>query len=361
MPPHLKAQALEFRRDDPLRTTRVVADSLPEPGPGSLLLRIERFTLTSNNVTYARHGDALGYWTPFPAGEPGWGRVPAWGAARVVAGDVALAAPGELLIGFLPMATHVFVRAEPRPSGVRATAPERSAMVPLYRDLMRADDGIGDTELAVRLGTTATQLAGEVRESKPAQVVFSSATSRTALTTAVLLRDAGIRVVGLTARTDLAARAEAFDEVRSYADIDGVSGVPGTVYVDVAGRADVTAEVHRILGAALVRSIRVGATHPSDRDPAAASPALPGPSVERFNVGTHRIAVADRIGEPAMEALERESVPKLAAWAAKHLAVERFAGLEQARQVWQRLCAGEVAPMTVVMIDPAEPAGSRTR
>jgi hypothetical protein len=354
MLPNLKTQALEFRRDDPLRTTRVVADPLPEPGPGSLLLRVERFTLSSNNVTYARNGDALGYWTPFPAGEPGWGRVPAWGAARVVAGDAALAAPGELLIGFLPMATHVFVRAEPRPNGVRATAPERSAMVPLYRDLMRADDGIGDPELAVRLGTTATQLAGAVGESKPAQVVFSSATSRTALTTAVVLRDAGVRVVGLTARTDLAARAEAFDEVRSYVDIGGVSGVPGTVYVDVAGRADVTAEVHRILGAALVRSIRVGATHPSDRDPAAAPPALPGPPVERFNVGTRRIAVADRIGEPAMEALERESVPKLAAWAAKHLAVARFAGLEQARQVWQRLCAGEVAPMTVVMIDPAE-------
>lgn len=352
-------QAVEFLRDDPLHTMRIVPDPVPEPAQGSVLLKIERFVLSSNNITYARYGDQLGYWAPFPAREHGWGRVPAWGTARVIGGDSDLAAPGELFYGYLPMATHVLVEAEPLPSGLRATSPERAEMYPLYRDMIRMNDPVDDVVLATTGGVakTAAHLSDEIRASTPAQVVFSSATSRTALTTAVVLREAGLRVVGLTAadRAKAAARAEAFDEVLSYDELGDLEGVPGTVYVDVAGRAEITAAVARTLGSALARSLQVGATHPSSEPSAPSSEpsaqlSPPGPPVEQFNVGLRRIDVAARIGEEKMAAFEQAVEKSIAVWAAEHFAVEKVTGLEQVPHVWHRVLRGEVDPLTIAVI-----------
>ena len=52
---------VEVRRDD-FRATRVV-----EGAEG--IVRIDRFALTANNVTYAVMGDALSYWQFFAASE----------------------------------------------------------------------------------------------------------------------------------------------------------------------------------------------------------------------------------------------------------------------------------------------------
>ena len=46
--------------------------------PGEVRLTIDRFALTSNNISYALSGDFLDYWGFFPAAE-GWGRLPAMG------------------------------------------------------------------------------------------------------------------------------------------------------------------------------------------------------------------------------------------------------------------------------------------
>ena len=342
---------LEFLRDDPLRTTRVVPDTVPAPGPGELLFEVERYTLTSNNVTYARRGDARGYWTPFPAGEPGWGRVPAWGIVRVVDGDRALAAPGERFLGYVPMATHVLVRAKAVPHGLRATAPERAGMDPLYRDLLGVPDDLDDTGLAVLPGLpAAAHLADELQGA--AQVVVSSASSRTATTTAVLLRGTEVRVVGLTSasRTGDAARAEVYDELLDYDHAGEVPSAPGTVYVDVAGRPGVTAAVYRALGADLVRSLRVGVTQPDDEAPVG----LPEPAPEQFNVGGRRVEIAARIGEDGLIAFERRARDPLLAWAAAHLEPERVHGLEDARKAWERAVDGGIGPRTALTVVPVQ-------
>jgi hypothetical protein len=48
------------------------------------VLRAARFGLTANNITYGLLDEGLGYWTFFPA-QDGWGRIPVWGFAEVVA------------------------------------------------------------------------------------------------------------------------------------------------------------------------------------------------------------------------------------------------------------------------------------
>ena len=55
-----------------------------ELAEGEALLAVERFSVTANNVTYGAMGDAFGYWQFFPAPD-GFGRIPVWGFATVVA------------------------------------------------------------------------------------------------------------------------------------------------------------------------------------------------------------------------------------------------------------------------------------
>ena len=43
------------------RHTRVVRGDLPTPGEGEILVAIDKFAMTANNVTYAASGDLFGY------------------------------------------------------------------------------------------------------------------------------------------------------------------------------------------------------------------------------------------------------------------------------------------------------------
>ena len=74
------SQTVQFVRSD-LTRSRFVEAALPPLGDGEVRLRIESFSVTANNVTYAVVGDAFGYWNFFPANaEPigDWGVVPMW-------------------------------------------------------------------------------------------------------------------------------------------------------------------------------------------------------------------------------------------------------------------------------------------
>ena len=72
-------------RSDLRRTAFVPAAQTPDTAldTGEILVRITRFALTANNITYGAVGEMIGYWTFFPAPE-GWGRIPVWGFADVV-------------------------------------------------------------------------------------------------------------------------------------------------------------------------------------------------------------------------------------------------------------------------------------
>ena len=57
--------------------SRMHDSALPALAPEQVRLRIERFAITANTVTYATTGDVLGYWDFFPTGVPamGWAEV----------------------------------------------------------------------------------------------------------------------------------------------------------------------------------------------------------------------------------------------------------------------------------------------
>ena len=50
---------------------------------GAVRLRIDRFALTANNITYGAFGEGMSYWSFFPTGDASTGCIPVWGFATV--------------------------------------------------------------------------------------------------------------------------------------------------------------------------------------------------------------------------------------------------------------------------------------
>ena len=129
----------EVRRDD-LRQHRVLDAPVPEPGEGEVLLHLDHAALTANNVTYAAFGEMMGYWRFFPA-DDGWGRVPVWGFADVVASRADGIADGERVYGYFPMSTHLVVRpGRIGPASFVDEAAHRAQLPPVYNQYVRVHE-----------------------------------------------------------------------------------------------------------------------------------------------------------------------------------------------------------------------------
>lgn len=257
-----------------------------QPEPGQVLVRVDRFAFTANNVTYGAVGDMIGYWRFFPAPEP-WGRIPVWGFADVLRSRHDAVRPGERLYGYFPMSTHLVLEpAQVTPASLVDASPHRADLPPVYNLYTRvaadpAHDRAREAEIALfrPLFTTAFLLADFLAEQHffdTRSVAMSSASSKTALGLASLLAGSGCEVVGLTsaAHVPFVRRTEYFTSVLSYDEIGALPREVPTVFVDFAGNAAVVSAVHRHLGAALAYSARVGVTHWEKMAP---PEALPGP------------------------------------------------------------------------------------
>jgi hypothetical protein len=67
-------------RDD-LKQSKFIETALPaskDLPEDAVLVKVERFAFTANNITYAMAGDQLKYWHLFPAPQ-GFGNIPVWG------------------------------------------------------------------------------------------------------------------------------------------------------------------------------------------------------------------------------------------------------------------------------------------
>ena len=283
----------EVERDD-IHECRVVDEDPPDLALGQALLRVDRFALTTNNVTYAVMGDALKYWDFFPTSDPEvWGRIPVWGFADVVASAADEVASGTRVYGYLPTSTHLVVtpdRVDPR--GFVDAAPHRASLPGAYNGYRRVDtDASEDPAYEYHrmvlwpLFFTSFLIDDFLDDNAffgAGAVVVSSASSKTAIGTAFLLHQRPpIEVIGLTSARNVAfvEGLGAYDRAVPYDDI-GELGGERAVFVDIAGNADVRAAVHHVYGDRLANSMLVGATHwDLPRVPAAE---LPGPAPSFF-------------------------------------------------------------------------------
>lgn len=343
-------------RKGELQTTEFAPAELPdELAPGQVLLAVESFALTANNITYAVFGEAMQYWNFFPARE-GWGIVPVWGFAVVERSAHPQITAGERIYGYLPMSTHLLVSADNvspasfsdvsvhrrglpsfynqyvRCAGDPAFAPGRDAEQMLFRPLFATgfliDDFLADNDL---FGARS--------------VILSSASSKTSIGLAFCLsqRDANsCEVVGLTSRGNLAfvESLSSYHRVVAYDEITVLPLTP-SVFVDMAGDATVTSAVHRHLGDALRYSCSVGASHWENL---AMGQEFPGPRPVLFFAPSY---AEKRLGDwgPAgfqkrLGAAWESFLPSVDGW----LTVERASGREAILRVYRDTLEGRADP-----------------
>ena len=276
----------EFAQSPPPDADALQADQV--------LLRVDRFGFTANNITYAAFGSAMSYWDFFPTRE-GWGRVPVWGFGDVVASTAEGVSPGERFFGYWPMSTHLLVQASSvSAAGFTDAAPHRKSLPAFYNRYLRCSEDPDYTlqseaqQMLFRpLFLTAFLLDDFFSEAAffdATSVVLASASSKTAIALAHLLtgdRRPGIDVVGLTSAGNVSfvEGLGCYDRVVPYDRIDSLASDRPTVFVDMAGDGAVTGAVHHHFGDHLKHSCRVGATH-WEAEPGPES--LPGPAPAFF-------------------------------------------------------------------------------
>lgn len=337
---------LSVARDD-LTRTHLAEAAVPEPETGEAVLRADRVGMTANNVTYAvLGGPPFRYWDFFPAPE-GRGNVPLWGFAEVAASRAAGVEEGDRVYGYLPPAGHLrVVPSRPGAYGFRDATEHRASLPGTYNvySLTTGDaayePGREDLQVLYRpLFYTSFMLADWVTDNAlfgARQVVLSSASSKTAYGAAFLLREAGVRTVGLTSPANAAFTKSlgVYDEVLPYDAVARLAQQP-TTYLDVAGSGPVRAALRDHLGDALVRDTAVGITQ---QDPASL-----GGATFFFAPNQIRKRGADWGAEGLAErfaAAWRAFAPK----AEESVDVVRHEGPEALRDVWLDVLAGRTAP-----------------
>lgn len=336
--------------------TRFVPLSGEPLGAGQVRLSIDHFALTANNITYAAFGDAMKYWNFFPSSEPGWGRVPVWGFATVSESNVEAIEPGERFYGYFPMAHEVVVEPEKiRADGFSDGATHRDELSAIYNRYVRIANDPGykaDFEhqqmLFRPLFTTSFLIEDQIAEADfhgAEQVICSSASSKTAIALAWLLRDKPVDVIGLTSSKNRAfvKNSGAYNASVLYDDIGIDLAERPSVFVDFAGNADVRAAVHERLQDNLKASIMVGATDwqkmaSTDQKP------LPGPEPQFFFAPDQG---AKRAQEWGPDELERRVASSLVAFyepASRWIKSVRVLGPEAMQEAFDRALKGTVLP-----------------
>ena len=345
-------RTLEVDRSD-LRTTRVVDAAVPDPAAGQVLLRVERFAITANNVSYATAGDLLGYWDFFPGDSP-WGRIPVMGLASTVASAHPSIPVGRTYFGFLPMATHLLVDASESKTGFLDAGEHRARHAVVYRSFIDVENeptlraGTRDRSLLLR-GLMLTSFLvddflGEAECFGASVVIVTSASSKTSIALALRLRRRpGLRVIGLTSAANRAfvEGLGHYDDVLTYDELDALDASAKAVIVDMAGNADVLAELHRRLGERLMYSCRVGATHWESMGGAAE---LVGPKPEFFFAPSQ---IAKRIadwGPDGFAAATAEALGDVIADSQRWLTVSHHAGPDAVEAVYRELVDNRHAP-----------------
>jgi hypothetical protein len=325
---------------------------------GQVRVRVDAFSLTANNITYAAFGDAMQYWNFFPSGEEGWGVVPVWGFGTVAQSMHPGVAVGERLYGYWPMGSSAVL--QPRKlsaSGFADGAPHRADLHPVYNQYQRCSTDpfySPDTEeeqaVLRPLFATSWLIDDFLADNDffgARRMLLSSASSKTAYGTAFQLHQrAGIEVVGLTSpgNRTFCESLGCYHQVLAYDELDQLAADQPCVYVDFAGNAKLREAIHERF-TQLRYSCSVGGTHVEQLGGARD---LAGPRATLFfapaqikkrqaewgpgELGSRLVAGWDRFRARVMQAD--------APW----LRVQRHDGAEAVERAYRRIAAGDSEP-----------------
>lgn len=327
--------------------------------PGEILVKIDRFAITANNITYAVLGDKLGYWQFFPTAPEDarkWGILPVWGFADVVTSNADGINVGERLFGYFPPAKYLKL------VPVRATATRlfdgttyRAALPPGYNSYTRVSAELGYDRMMddVRmllwpLHMTSFCLGDLLQDKKyfaAAQIVILSASSKTSIGLGYALQAdaAAPPVVAVTSARnhDFVSQLGIYQQTIAYDAMQMIDATIPTVIVDMSGNGEVLAKLRAHLGDNMMRCINVGLTHWDETKLAEASTAERS---EFFFAPGH---IQMRMKDWGAEEFTARTSAFLRESAIKSIALLTFIkldGLQGLAAVYPNVCAGRIAP-----------------
>lgn len=367
-------------RKDALNHTRIAVEHLAgdtlQAATGEALLKIRRVALTTNNITYAAFGEAMQYWDFFPTGEAGWGHMPVWGFADVVSSTVPGVEVGERFYGYFPIASHL--RVQPQRVTVRGFydgAAHRQTLTSAYNQYMRCSADAAycevdeNCQMLVRpLFITSFMLADFLQDNAffgAAQLVFSSASSKTAYGTAFCLEAyPHIQRVALTSARNqrFVEGLGCYGEVASYEALPRLDRSKPTLYVDFSGDEGLRRAVHQHFGESLVYDCYAGSAQNTQF---LRSLDLPGPApkfyfapvqIRKRNADWGHAVVNQRFNEAQLAFIRRISDAQQP-W----MQVVEHRGFEAAQALIDDLHGGRLDPQQghVVVLDEAPADGVR--
>ncbi|MGQ0798974.1 MAG: DUF2855 family protein [Pseudomarimonas sp.] len=324
---------------------------------GEVLLRVDQFAFTANNITYAVAGDSLGYWQFFPAvgvDAEGWGTTPVWGFADVVNSRTDSVPVGERLFGYFPPANQVTI------SPVRISAQRlfdgaahRATLPPGYNSYTRvnAEPGYDRRFDELRMLLFPLHLTSfclwDMLQSKDwfgaRQVLILSASSKTSIGLAFAMSEdaAAPPAIALTSprSAEFVGGLGLYKQVLGYDDVSGLDSRIPTVIVDMSGNADALSALSRALGDNMRRCIQVGMTHWQSGLPAAS------PNADRSEFFFAPGHVQKRMQEWGVEEFATRTSDFLRRSAAQSrgwLKVSTLAGLNGLAALYPDICAGRI-------------------
>jgi Protein of unknown function (DUF2855) len=346
-----------------LNRTRIVPAPLPSLKSGEALLKIDRLAVTSNNITYAAFGDVphLRYWNFFPTAAEGWGHMPAWGFANVIASTVEGLEVGERFYGYWPIASHLVM--QPIRVGERGFydgAAHRLDLPSAYNQYQRIR-----TDAAYRpeyenqqallrpLFITSFMLADFLEDNQffgAKQMVVSSASSKTAYGTVFCFQKLqGITITGITSTGNKAFvdSLGCYHNSVNYAGLESLDPNIPALYVDFSGDTALRQRVHQHFGASLVHDCYAGSAQSHDHI-SKSELALPGPKpqpyfapyqIKKRNADWGPAEVTRKFNEAQLAFIRRVSDAEKA-W----MQVKEHRGFEAAQSLIDALVAGRIDP-----------------
>jgi Protein of unknown function (DUF2855) len=352
-------------RRDAISISEVRETAAPQIGSGEILLTVEQFAVTANNVTYAAMGDGMKYWDFFPAPD-GFGIVPVWGHAYVAASNVEGFTVGERVYGYLPMASHLVVTPTAvKPGSFADASPHRQHLAGVYNQYRRlaADPGHHPDREDIRAVFEPLFLTSWLIRAMFARenwhgadtLVMTSASSKTSLALAHVAKAQSPEIarIGLTSagNMDFVRGTGLYDRVLPYDGVEALGGA-SAVSVDFAGNGAVLRAVHEALGDGLKYSCLVGLTHWDGRGGAGAD--MPGPQPVLFFAPTHMATTMKELGGEGFARAVGSSWNDFAADAASLVRIAPVNGLAAAGEAFAALVAGTAKPDAAAVVRLAD-------
>lgn len=362
-----------FKKD--LTQTRLVktneAAALANLTDGDILVRIERFAFTANNITYGAAGDTIGYWKFFPAAdnESGdWGCLPVWGFADVIASNVEGLDVGERLYGYYPPSDFL-VMSPIKVSSQRFVdgTLRRAELPPVYNSYQRisaeADyDGALDNirSILFPLHVTSFCLCDALQDAEyqgASQVIIVSASSKTAIGLAQgLAKEEGApKVVGLTSKSNrvFVESLGCYDQVVCYDELANLDTAIASVMVDMAGNRAVLGAVHGALGENMLNCISVGMTHwdtLSDNDPLATQMIRERTSF--FFAPSHIQKRMTDWGQDGYNARTKAFMSARIQESLSWMKIEEISGFDAFSNIYDQMVVGKINPNEGIVVVP---------